>query len=73
MQNIDRGHISLLLRLPSEGRLVTSEALSPEHREIVSFVQTGWSSVKSELEQGEIMMSRAGRIRRREKLALEQN
>ena len=49
-----------------------SEALSPEHREIVTFVQTGWSSVKTELEKGEIILSRAGRITRREKLALEQ-
>ena len=70
---MDRGLINLLFRLPSEGRLVMSEALSPEHREIVTFVQTGWSSVKTELEQGEIIVLREGRITRRDKLALEQN
>ena len=71
-KDMDWGHISLWLRLPGEGRLVVSEALSPEHQEIVTFVQRGWSSVKTELEQGEHILSREGRIRRREKLALAQ-
>ena len=30
-----------------------SEVLSPEHREMVTFVRRGWSSVKTEMERGE--------------------
>ena len=58
---MDCGHISLWPRLPSEGRLV-SEALSPEHREIVTFVQRGWSCVKTELEQGEHICQERGEL-----------
>ena len=41
-------HIFRLLSEEEEG-----EALSPEHREIVTFLHSGWSSVKREMERGE--------------------
>ena len=39
-----------------------SEALSPEHRELVTFVRRGWSSVKTELERGEQIVRQQDRV-----------
>ena len=40
-------------RLASEREEAGCEALSPEHREMVTWVHRGWSSVKTEMERGE--------------------
>ena len=40
-------------RLASEREEAGCEALSPEHRELVTWVHRGWSSVKTEMERGE--------------------